>query len=291
MRQFLRRGVAAVLLSLLPWGAALAAEATLADGWRDVGYLDYHKALGSFTQVLKGLQPGSDEYLQASLGEAVCLQYQQPDAQSDKDRASELYEGVIKASDGKAIQAMALLLRGRLADQIDYYGDKPDTATARACYERILKDWPSSDLIDQAALYLAELDVLSMQPEQVKQGIASLEAWLAQRPHNKLAVTQWMLVGLGYTYPLNEPTKAVEAYQKAEALGLPRHIQLDSFCWRVGNLAERAGDKALAIRYFTRIISEVKRSGFAYEAQLRIRDLGGNPPPLENPFADVKEAK
>jgi hypothetical protein len=75
--------------------------------------------------------------------------------------------------------------------------------------------------------------------------------------------------------------------QKAEKAGLPAMMKLDGFYWQLAGLAGKAGDKATALRYYRRIIVEQPRSGYCYEAQRRIVELGGKPPPLLDPFAET----
>ena len=140
-------------------------------------------------------------------------------------------------------------------------------------------------------MYRAQLFINSMEADQVRQGIADTGAWLKKYPDNHLAAMQWMLIALAYTYPLKEPGEAVDAYLRAERVGLPRHVKRDSYYWKLGNLAEQAGRKEIAATYYRRIITEVQRTGFAYEAQLRLRALGEEPPPLVNPFASDAEEK
>jgi hypothetical protein len=94
-----------------------------------------------------------------------------------------------------------------------------------------------------------------------------------------------MLIARANIYPLEAPAEAAAAYIKAEEVGLPPNTKRDAYYWRLANLAQAGGDRETAIRYYRRIIEEVKRTGFAYEAQLRIRELGEEPPELADPFS------
>jgi hypothetical protein len=125
-----------------------------------------------------------------------------------------------------------------------------------------------------------------MNPGQALDGIEELKGWLAAHPKNPLAAMQWMLVAQAYTQPLNEPLQAVAAYRQAERVGLPKTIKRDAYYWCIANLAENAGDRKTASKYYRQIVTEGLRSSFAYEAQLRIKGLGEVPPPLIDPFAE-----
>jgi len=255
------------------------------DPWTEIGYMNFRGAAKQFARALKGAAPGSPAGIEAKLGLALCLQHRQPDVQSDKQRAARLYDELIKETHGNPLQPVVLLLRARMADQIDFYGDKPDPTVARGLYDQLIRAWPRSPLIHRAALYRAQLAVFTMTPEGARRGIRELSDWLAKYPDNPLAYLQWTLIALTYMEPLKEPAKAVEAFRRAERVGLPAYSQRDAFYWRVANLAQMAGDRTTAVEYFRRIITEVQRSSFAYEAQERIRELGETPPPLSDPFA------
>jgi len=269
---------------------ARAEQTPASAAWREVGYLNYRGAAPQFEKLREQAEPQSDAWSEATIGLAVCLHHRQPDVKGDKDRAAKLYEEAIDAADGKPVQAQAMLLRARLADQVDYHGDSPDPGKARALYDRILKQWPESPLIHQVALHRAQLAVYSMRRDKVRAGIDEMRSWLERYPNNPLAALQWNLIAMAHSYPLREPAGAVAAYRKAEKSGLPRHVKRDSFYWRLAGLAEQAEDRETAIAYYRRIITEVQRSGFAYESQLRLRELGEEPPPLVNPFAEDQEA-
>ncbi len=255
------------------------------DPWTEIGYMNFRGAAKQFGRALKGAAAGSPAGIKAKLGLALCLQHRQPDVQSDKQRAARLYDELIEETAGNPLQAVVLLLRARMADQVDYYGDKPDAVKARGLYDRLIRTWPHSPLIHRAALYRAQLAVFTMTPEGARRGIRELSDWLARYPDNPLAYLQWTLIALTYMEPLKKPAKAVEAFRRAERVGLPTYSQRDAFFWRVANLSQLAGDRSTAVEYYRRIITEVQRSSFAYEAQERIRELGETPPALPDPFA------
>ena len=56
------------------------------------------------------------------------------------------------------------------------------------------------------------------------------------------------------------------------------------YYWRMARLAELIEDRERAVRYYTRILTDVKRPGNGYAAQVRLRNLGVDPPPLPDPF-------
>lgn len=258
--------------------------------WQEARYLNFHKSRRMFEQLRSEAQPHSQAWIEATLGLAVSLHHAQPDVRGDKERAGELYDQVIATCTDRSVLPQALLLRARLADQVDYSGDTPDPEAAGALYERIRRDFAESRQAGEATLYLGHAAAMSGDAEVATSAIRDLEQWIAAHPDGPLVSLQWELVGRLNMYPLDNPAAAVEAFLKAEAAGLPPMTQMDAFFWRVANLAARAGDPKTAATYFRRIILEQPRSGYGYEAQLRLRELGETPPPLTDPFEFILAA-
>jgi len=274
-------GVALFCVSL----AGPAVGGGLDEAWGDIGYLDFRKPVAAFEKAREKAAPGTPEWIEATIGLAVSLHQRQPAAKADKERAAALYDDVVAAAAGRPVQALALLLRARLADRPDFVGDTPDPPLARTLYGRILTDWPDSPLAHHAAIYRSQLDIFTMDPERARRGVKEMREWIAAHPKNPLASLQWLLIGYAYMHPLNDPAQTVRAYEQAEAAGLPAHTNLGVFYLQAAVLAEKAGDKATAIVYYRRLIEKAALSGFAYQAQLRLRALGEKPPPLTDPYA------
>ncbi len=273
-----------VFMVWLALGSSILAG-ELDQAWQEVRYVNFRGAYPAFEKAQEQAVPGSDDWIEAALGLAVCLHHRLPDTAADKQEAAERYDELIAATAGRPVQALALLFRARLADQVDYFGDEPDPATALRLYDRILVDWPGTQLAHQAALYRAQLKIFAMDPATVREAIDELESWLKQHPGNGLAAQMWLLIGDARRYPLNEIEQAVAAFRQAEKVGLPETMALDAFYWKVANLAAQAGQRELAIEYYRHIISVIQRTRFAYESGLRLRQLGVEPPPLVDPFA------
>ena len=265
-------------------GSATDRDSFRARAWQEARFLNFHKSGRMFEQLRSEAQPHSQAWIEATLGLAVSLRHAQPDVRGDKERAGDLYDQVIATCTDRSVLPQALLLRARLADQVDYAGDTPDAGAARALYERIRRDFAESRQAGEATLYLGHAAAMSGDAEAATSAIGDLEQWIAAHPHGPLVSLQWELVGRLNMYPLDNPAAAVEAFLKAEAVGLPPMTQMDAFFWRAANLAARAGDPKTAVTYFRRIILEQPRSGYGYEAQLRLRELGETPPPLTDPF-------
>ncbi len=284
-----KKSINTVLLVFIFYCSFAFSETSLDLARTEIAYLNYKKAAKLAEKAKKNAKPGSDEWMEATLALAVSLHQNQPDTKSEKDRAGKLYDELIEASAGNPIQAKTMYLRARLADQIDYLKDKPDKAKARELYERIIIEWPSSRLKHAAALHKAQLDIFSNDKNKFQQGMEFMNEWLKKYPTNLFASLQWQLLGTAYHRNLDEPFKAMETYLKAEEVGLPPLTQLDSFYWLVAGLASEGGETNIAVKYYKKIITDIKSSGFAFESQMRLKELGVKPPPLVDPFADAVE--
>jgi tetratricopeptide (TPR) repeat protein len=276
--------LAAIVVLTAPVVAIRAADSALEIAWQDVDYLDYRRAAPQFQKIRKSADKNTDRWRQATLGLALCLHQRQPDTKADKDTARELYDELIQASNDHDIQATALLLRGKLDQLIDYFGDKEDFSSAARHYERILKQWPHSRCADQAALHLAQTAVFSMDKASTSNAVEKLGKWVNSNPANHYAATQWLLLSLAYRVPLDNPSAAVDTSILAVDAGLPKEMAVDTLYWRIASLAESIGKTDIARDFYTRIISEIQRSRYTYSAQQQIKGMGFTPPELIDPF-------
>jgi tetratricopeptide (TPR) repeat protein len=275
--------------SSLPEDAAGRAEATRV-AWREVGFLNFAQARPVFRTARQTATPGSAEWLDATLGLAVCLHHGQPDVPYEKQRAAELYEEILAVEGEPREKPLALLYRARLADEIDYHRDEPDLEQAEALYRRLMESYPKHPLAQEAALHVAQLRIYKTEKADARAAATEFRTWVEAHPGNPLESIQWLALAGAHNSVFNDPAAALEACKQAEAAGLPRMMRRDQFLWTTATFAERAGDRATARRYFARIIEEEPRSSYGYEAQLRIRKLGGDPPPLSDPYADTTTA-
>lgn len=257
---------------------------TLQNAWQDIDHLDFRRAAKSFKIIRDKATKKSPEWLEATLGLAVSLHQRQPDTKKDKIKAGKMYEEVIATSDGKSIQATALLLRGKLDQYIDYFDDKENFNGAIGFYQQIIKNWPDSICADQAALYTAQCFTFMMNKEKAEEGIEKLEAWLKTHPNNPYASTQWLLIALTYRMPLENLEMAINSTIKAIDVGLPKASKADDIYWQIASMAEKTGNRDIAKTFYTRIIIEEQRSRYGYMAQQRLIQLGFKAPKLIDPF-------
>lgn len=266
------------------WSSYAASDAAFDEMNKEITYLNYTKSARLAERVRKVSKVGDDKWLKSTLALAISLHQRQPDVKSEKERAAKLYQEIIDNSAGKPIQAKAMIFLARLASERDYLNDKPDNIKSKKLYEKVIKKFPESKLADMAALFRAQLDVFSTNKQQIINGVDFTLNWIKKRPKNPFASMQYQLVSSAYFNDLNDLKKSVEYDLKAEKTGLPPLTQMDYFYWAVANKAEQAGMTNIAVKYYKKVITDVVSSGFAFESQIRLRELGVKPPELVDPF-------
>ena len=48
---------------------------------------------------------------------------------------------------------------------------------------------------------------------------------------------------------------------------------MDYFYWNLANIAETGGQTNVAVKYYKKVITDVVGSGFAFESQIRLKEL------------------
>lgn len=273
------RAVAWVLgaVTVLAAEAATSSE-TLAEAWREVEFLNFDRAIALFESQDTGSSPQARE---ARIGLALALHYRQPDRESDKRRAAEIYDALIAEIDGAPSDPsdrLAVYLRARMLAGVNFPGDRSDTAHAAALFERLINPDTEDVFAELAASHLATLAFAEGTTESAERGVRMLRERLAAQPDHLLAGVQWMQVGNALRYPLNDDSAAMDAYERALDARLPAENLIPSVHWRIARLAESAGRTEIARTHYEALAREHGRSLFAHESERALERLA----PSEN---------
>jgi tetratricopeptide (TPR) repeat protein len=223
----------------------------------------------------------SGDRAEALFGLAVCLQHVVPTTRENIAAATELYERVSARAPESHLAARALLNLGRIRELRDYFGDEPDLPGARERYAAVVARWPEEAIAHEATLRLAGTYLQTFDPAQVRTGIAVLKEWLGKHPRNPLAAAMWEYAGDAHYFPLREYREALACYRRADELGLLLRGKEGPVYWRMAVIADRhLNDRAVAIEYYTKIITKTPTSGKAYESQLALQRLGAPVPQI-----------
>jgi hypothetical protein len=261
----------------------------ISSGTAALGGFRFDLARGSFDRAASAAPANSQEWRQAVLGQAVCAQHVAPVTAGGITKAVALYDSLTAGSDAEA--ALATLHLGRICEQIDFLGDTIDLAGAREQYRAVIARWPEAPIAGEATVRLMGTYVQTLDPVQVREGIALAEARLASHPHDPWTGTLWQLVSETWLRPLGEKTKAVAALREAIRFGLPEPSRAWEMEWRIAQLSEDLHDTTSAITAYREIVLHYPTSGKAWEAQQAIIRLGQEPPPLRWFDTTVTEAK
>jgi tetratricopeptide (TPR) repeat protein len=267
------------------------APALIAAGVQHSLHYSFDLAEKEFAEARAATEPGSEPWLQASLGLAVALHHRVPlSAARINEQAVPLYEEVFAQGGRSLLAARAALNRGRAAQERDEQSDTVDTPTAQLWYRKVIDGWPEEPIAGEATLRLAVTYIESFEPEAVRQGIALAEARAQSRPNEIWASSLWLLAGDSWWTVMGNRPDAIRCLLRAEEAGLPDPSRAWIPVWRIACLAELENQNDVAIEHFKRIITKYPASGKGWEAQQRLRALGVEPPQIRPPL-DLGEAE
>lgn len=269
-------------LPALGWGQTETVDQILRAAATETSYLSFDQGLPLFKKAAAASTEGSAPWQQAIFGEAVCLQHLVPATPGNLEEASRRYTLLAEKYPQGKYSPQAMMALGRIAELVDYLGDKVDLDTAQKWYEKArIAAGENSDLAHEATLRIAAVYIQTYEIPKVKQGVQILRQWLEKYPDNPLASAMWQYAGNTLFWPLQEEKEAIACYLKADAKGLLEEGREGPVYWRIANLAERNGQRDVAVRYYTKIIEKTPTSGKAYESQLALKRMGAPVPPIE----------
>jgi tetratricopeptide (TPR) repeat protein len=259
--------------------SAFAAEDRFARGLEAAMGFRFVDAVPDLRAELAECEPGSDRYFRASYLLAVSLHQQVPAHADALAEATAIYERLWKEAGDRREAARAGLGLGRLADVKDLGADEVDQPTAWSWYRRVISRWPDDPVASEATLRLAESLAKTLDAGRAAEADAILTAWLVSHPQDPIAPAMYYLLGDIRHQILGDTPGAIQAFLSSDASGAPAQRGW-TLVWRIAVLAEESGDRDLAIRMWRRLVTGFPSSGRAFEAQLRLRRLGVEPPPL-----------
>ncbi len=287
-----------VAVVLLPLGATRAAseapETLIAKALREVRAFDFKNGYRLYSRALAKTGKGSELWQTAIFGKAVCALQISPPTRKLNEEASQLFRRLLAAAPKSRYATRAQMNLARIAEMIDYGGDKPDVEEARKLYQKVIDTYPDKPIAGEATLRLAATYIRTYKKKQVLKGIDILKKWLAGHADDFLATTMWQYAAEAYLRPLNDYVNSLECYAKAEALGLAEKGREGRLFWRIARMAHRLMDRYKqsgktnraaiyrdkAIAYYTKIIKVAPRSGKAYESQIYLKALGAPVPKI-----------
>lgn len=264
----------------------LFAEATL-----ELTYFNFDTAYSLFTDLQEQSEPaGSELWLKATLGVALSAQSKTPATSDALGEAQEQYEALIDTAPESRYAARSLMSLGRIAEVRDFGGDVVDLDTARGYYRQVFERWPDQTIADEAALRYADTYFQRFDdPKAVAEGMSFLESWVEGHDDRPMASVIWEVIATVKHDQLKDYAGALEAFLKADELGLAEPNVAGILYYRAAKLAEReVGDLDTAIRLYQKVIVEAPRSGRAFNAQLALEALRTSYPDKQIDIPQIK---
>lgn len=271
-------GCGLLLLSACGGGRQTGEEVAdlLAAGQASVASFDFDEARELYSKVGDKAAERSPEWAAALYGRAICLWHDSPPSERQIAEAVGLLETIIKEASDAGQVARSHLALGRIYEVQDYAKDEPDFGEARRHYQAALERAGESELADEAMLRLAGSHVADgFEEASIRLGSEILRDWVEnKRPQSEYASIMWLYLGEVYLIHLDEPRKALEAYINADAIGLYGGIKRGDFYWKIASLARSEPDMlGVAGAYYSRIIEQEPRSGWAWQAKVELQRL------------------
>jgi hypothetical protein len=264
---------------------ALDPDTLIAEGTRMCLHYSYDQAEKFFAAARSAADPGSQTWLEATLGLAVALHHRVPlSAQRIHEQAAPLYEEVFAKGGPSLLAAQAALNRGRIAQQRDEKADTVDNATAQLWYQKVIDGWPHDPIAGEATIRMAVSLIESFEPDQVRKGIALAEERAAAFPDQMWAGSLWQLAGDSWWTVLGNRAEAIRCLLQAEKFGFADPSRAWVPVWRIASLAKDEGKSDIAIEHFRAIITKYPSSGKGWEAQQHLIDMGIKPPLIKPPL-------
>jgi tetratricopeptide (TPR) repeat protein len=258
------------------------------DAIYEISTFGFEQALEIYEELLPDAREGSLLWQQVIFGMGVCHQQNTPFAEINVINADRCYRQLLKKVPDSVYAPRAIMNLGRIAEMRDFQTDEIDLVEARSWYNQVIKKWPDQPIAGEATLRLAATYIKTLQKQQIPQGIAILEKWLDTHPDDPLAAAMWQYLGDTYFFPMEQYQKSLDAYVKADRIGLLEKGRKGPVYWRMAVMAERlVKDRDRAVEYYTKIIEIVPTSGKAYESQLALKRLGAPVPPLEITYKQI----
>ncbi|MBD3319461.1 MAG: tetratricopeptide repeat protein [Chitinivibrionales bacterium] len=260
--------VALLFSAVLP----LQAESLLQEAWREYNYQNWHRADQIFSQIIDESDI-PDDVIQAKIGEAMIVHFKIPGGRPGK--AIGMYEEILQdVGPSHAVSPNLNLLMGRAYMALR----KPDIASAKKHFEKILTDNPGSIEAHEAALEMAYIKSYVHDYNYFMDAINFLQKYCTRYPENPLAGTMMGLCA-NLALDLKEYEHARSYLIAWDSIGVMNVRYKSAVVYQIARMSEEVlGDTATAITYYQKLAREYESDNRLYFSQLRLKALGGEIP-------------
>ncbi|MBL8992123.1 MAG: tetratricopeptide repeat protein [Spirochaetia bacterium] len=249
-------------------------NARLTTGWDHFRAGDYGPALHVFNSVRKHSGTNKILRLQATYALATTWNLRRPG--NDPVKAKAFYQECISNAPKSDTAAWSHLALGRMIHIVPS-DRKPDYPAARAAYQKVIDNFPGHAAAHEAFLYQQSSLVASLKPEDARDVIRNIRAYLARYPRLGLKSPLLQLVaGAHLTLGEQEARLAaeIESLDCRELDPTNPKMNLAAPIWNIANIAEfETGDFRIARKYYERFLRECPDDSKTYGAQVALQRL------------------
>ncbi|MGC9452186.1 MAG: tetratricopeptide repeat protein [Oceanipulchritudo sp.] len=266
------------------WGGdeVVALEKELAGARALVESLNYNEARPVYGRIYAELPEADPHWRETAFGYASCLWHMMPPSEENLRQAEAVFGRLSEAAAGTAWGEAARMNLARIQMLRDYPGDEENPEAAIPIL-RELVERGNGYIRHEALLRLGEchrMDYLNR--ESIQKALDLYRDWLGKYPEGPLASSLWEQVGWMELLDFGRKREALDAFIKAEHLGLMDPSKKATVLWRICQLAEEVGEFDLAVPYYRKVIREVPTTGRGYESQLALKRIRKTVPGMEN---------
>jgi len=277
-----------VLMAMLLGGCGrdekiVSAAELLEQGWSNFRLRDFPQAIKCFSRAAELAPTGADAAaLQAFYGLGVAHSLSQQADSLELARVN--FEEVVRRAPDSEQAAWSLLGLARAIDiagtpvvTIDAPSIASDQEPVRRAYQRVIDQFPGHVVALEALILQQSTLVASLDADDAKRAIATLEKFAADRPRGPFAGPAYDLLAQAYK-TLRDPENQVRVRRLAIELREPNpsHPNPDhsGAYWALASIAEfEAGDFAVAREYYRRLLLEYPNDFRAFNAQLALERM------------------
>ncbi len=260
-------------------------DKVLGRAWQHMRFYECDQALPLFRQVANRTDKGAPQWVEARYGQALALRHKRPPGEETIGQAVKILSGLIEDYPDSKVAPYAMINLARIYEVRDYYQDPIRPGQAKKVYQRVIDEYDEDEhelLIGEATLRLAQCYINSFERGDIEKGISLMKSWIERHPEGLITGIMWAYLGDVYFYPLKDYKNSVEAYIRADEMDSLDPGTKGKYYWRVARLAdEELNKRDIAIRYYKKLITDEPSYGKGYQSQLRLKEMGVEPPSLK----------
>ena len=243
-------------------------------GWNRFRVSEFTQAAAAFEKARDGTTPDNPLHVQALYGLASTWNLRRPG--DNRALAGQLYEKVVELAPKSDEAAWSLLALARMK-HLPPVGQEPDLAEVRTAYQDVIDRFPSHLAGHEAFMHQQASLVASYKPEDAREVLANIEAFIRKNPGSPFLSPLYALMGQCY-FVLGEPEKrlAVELESLETREIDPTNPNMDNAAvyWTLACLAEfEVADYATARKFHKLLLEEYPTDVRVYAAKQALKRM------------------